>query len=220
MRGLRHGRCIVIANGWGEGRDEHERAAQEIGNAVFIRRNPYDAFIGKAACTVRQKRDGLQHIISHDGLENVQLEMPLRARNGHCCVIAHDLCADHGEGFALSRVDLTRHDGAARLICGQADFTETGARAGGEEADVIGDFIQADRDRVQRAMGRDKSVMRGEGFEFIWGGDERQSRVIRDLFGEALCKSGFGVEACADGCAALGEGFSALRSTCSCGRRL
>ena len=48
--------------------------------------------------------------------------------------------------------------------------------------------------------------MGGEGFEFIWRGFEWQACVIGDFFGKAFGKTRLGVEACADGCAALGEG--------------
>jgi len=54
-------------------------------------------------------------------------------------------------------------------------------------------------------MGRDKGIMRGEGFEFILCGFKRQACVIGDFFGEAFGKPGLGIEACADsGCADSG----------------
>jgi len=116
-----------------------------------------------------------------------------------------DLRADHSEGFALRWVDFARHDGAARLIGRQRYFAKTGAGPWGEEANVICDFQQADRDSIQRAMGWDKRVMRRESFEFIWRGDERQACVIGNFFGKALSKTRFGVEACPNRRAALRE---------------
>jgi len=213
MRGLGDLCGVVIADGWGEGGDEHERAAHEVSDAVFIRRDADDAFIRKAARAIRQQCDGLQHIIGHDGLINVEFKMALAARDGHRRIISHDLRADHGDGFALRRVDFARHDRAARLIRGQGNLAEAGARAGGEEADVIRDFEQGRRDRIQRAVRRDKCVMRGEGFELIRRRFEWQASVIGDLFSEAFGETGFGVEARADRCATLREGIKFFEAT-------
>ena len=128
MRGLGDLGGIVIADGRGERGDEHERAAHKVGDAVFIGRDADNAFVGKAARGVRQQCDGLQHIIGHDGLIDIELKVPLAARDGHGRIIAHNLRADHGEGFALRRINFARHDGAARLIGRQRNLAEARAR--------------------------------------------------------------------------------------------
>jgi hypothetical protein len=103
----------------------------------------------------------------------------------------------------LGRIDLARHDRRARLVFRQDQFAEAGARAGAEEADVVGDLEQvaasalsapwnaparrgspAPRTCSRRANGR--PVIR---------------RHCRRTFGETVRR----VEAGADGGAALGE---------------
>jgi len=49
------------------------------------------------------------------------------------------------EHFEHHRVDLAGHDAGARLYRRQLDFAETGARAGREQAQVVGDAGQFQR---------------------------------------------------------------------------
>src|SRR5215813_8592236 len=49
-------------------------------------------------------------------LENVQLEVALRAGQRNCRVVADHLHRDHGERLGLRGVDLARHDRRTRLV--------------------------------------------------------------------------------------------------------
>ena len=55
--------------------------------------------------------------------------MSLQPANRHRLMIAHDLRRDHRQHFALRRVDLARHDRAARLVLRQMQLAKAGARA-------------------------------------------------------------------------------------------
>jgi len=79
-------------------------------------------------------------IENHYGLENVELEVALRAGETDGSVVAHDLHGDHGEGFGLRGIYLARHDGRAGFVFRKSEFAEAAARAGGEPANVVGDF--------------------------------------------------------------------------------
>ena len=86
-------------------------------------------------------------------VEHVELKVALAAAEGDGGVVAHHLRADHRERLALRRVDLARHDRRAWLILRQAQLAEATARAGAEEAQVVGDLVERAREHVERARG-------------------------------------------------------------------
>ena len=59
------------------------------------------------------------------------------------------LCADHGESFALGRIDLARHDAAARLVFGQLELTQPTPGARPQEADVVRNLEEGHSRRVE-----------------------------------------------------------------------
>ena len=82
----------------------------------------------KALHPVGQQTNRLQHVVNHHRTIDVQLEVAGRTAQVNRHVVAHHLTAEHGHGFALGRVDFTRHDRTARLVFRNADFTDTAAR--------------------------------------------------------------------------------------------
>ncbi len=52
----------------------------------------------------------MEHVSDNNWFENVQLEMPIASSNCGGYVVTENLAADHGNGFTLSRVDLSGHD--------------------------------------------------------------------------------------------------------------
>ena len=77
-------------------------------------------------------------------LVDVELELPLAGRDADRHVVPHHLGAHHGQRLDLRRVDLARHDRAARLVLRQLQFAQPGARAAAHQADVVGDLGQRD----------------------------------------------------------------------------
>ena len=73
----------------------------------------------------------MEEVSSHDGFEDVQLEVSLHTAYGDRYIVARYLSADHGEGFALGGVDLTWHDGGAWFVGGDDDLTDTATRTRG-----------------------------------------------------------------------------------------
>ena len=98
---------------------------------------------------------------------------PLKATR---LIVAHHAGADLHHAFAHHRVDLARHDRAARLPIGQLDFVKSAARAAAEPANVVGDVEQRDGDRAQLAVAFDQAVALGVGFEMVDRLDERRCR--------------------------------------------
>jgi len=75
-----------------------------------IRLDPVDAAIREAPAGVAEQPCRAQHVEDDHRLEHVELEMPVAAGDRDGDVIAHDFRRDHGQGLALGRVDLARHD--------------------------------------------------------------------------------------------------------------
>lgn len=147
----------------------------------------------------------MQEVADHEGLVHIELELAVHAANGGGHVVAHDLRADHGEGLALGRVDLARHDAAAGLVLWEGELAEAAARAAAEVADILGDFCERGGEGVEAAVGLDDGVVGGESLELVRGGLEVCACHAGDFFGDGLGEALKGVDAGADGGAALGE---------------
>ena len=91
----------------------------------------------------------------------------------------------------------------AGLVLRQAQLAEAAARARAQEADVVRDLHQRDRERVQGTRELDKGVVRRQRLELVVRGLEGQSGDGRDLGREGLGEALLGVQAGADGGAAL-----------------
>ena len=152
---------------------------------------------------VSQKTDGLQEVVGHHRVEDVEFEVALAAREGDGRVVAHDVGADLRQRFALGGVHLARHDRRARLVFRQGEFAETGAGARPEEADVVGDLEAGGGDRGDRAVAHHHRVVRGQRLELVRRGLEGEAGDLGDLGGDQLVEAFRRVEAGADGGAAL-----------------
>src|SRR5690606_7706775 len=82
-------------------------------------------------------------------------------------------------------------------------FTQPGARAGTEKADVVGDLEQARRQRIERAVGKDERILRAERLELVGSRDERGPRGTGDLRRDRFREPPGRIEACAHRRAAL-----------------
>ena len=102
----------------------------------------------KAVAGVGEKLDGVEIIENHHGLENVELEIALRAGKTDGSVIAHHLDGNHGEGFGLRGIHFARHDGRTGLVFRKREFAKAAARAGGEPANVVGNFHERSGERL------------------------------------------------------------------------
>ena len=89
-------------------------------------------------------------------------------------------CADDlAHRLGDDRVDLARHDRAARLQVGDADLAETGARPAAHPTQVVGDLHERHRDRAQHARRLDERVARALRLEVVARFGERQLELRR-----------------------------------------
>ena len=175
------------------GRPENLPLVQQRPDALLVRLDAGDEVRLEAAHAVAEDAHAVQQVADQHGLEHVELELAVHARDRDRRVVAHDLRADHGQGLALRRVDLARHDRGAGLVLRQLQFAEAAAGAGAEVADVLGDLEERGGERVERAGGVDDGVVGGEGLEFVGGGLEGGAGHFGDLGGDGGVEAGEGV---------------------------
>jgi hypothetical protein len=84
--------------------------------------------------------------------------------------------AGHGQRLALRRVDLARHDRAARLVLRQLQLTQPATRARRQPAHVVGDLHQRDRQRLQRTVRADQRIVRRPARRSGWRARRRAGR--------------------------------------------
>jgi hypothetical protein len=195
----------VVANDRVKASNQHERLVHQSADAALVGLETFDQVGAEAGHAVREQAGRVQEVGDHDGLEDVELEIALGAGEGDGGVVAEDLRAEHGEGLALGGVNLAGHDGAAGLVLGQLELGETAAGAGAEEADVLGDLEEGDREGVELAVGLDDGVVGGEGLELVGCGDELGAGHLGDLLGNALGEALEAVQAGTDGGSTLGQ---------------
>lgn len=127
-----------------------------------------DKVLLKRLHSVTQDAHAVKQIADHDWLEDVELKVTVHSRNGSGDMVAHNLGADHGERFALGRVDLSRHDRGTGLVLGELELTKTAARAGAEETDVLGDLEERGGKGVESSGSLDDSIVSGKDFKLVW----------------------------------------------------
>ena len=132
----------------------------------------------------------------------MEFEVPLAGGDTQGGIVAHDLDGDHGDGFALRRVDFAGHDGAARFIFGDADFPDAAARARRQPTDVIGNLHEVAGQGLEHTVDDDEFVFTGQGLELVRCRMEGRTCQLADDFGEAHVIALGAVDARTDSCAA------------------
>jgi len=138
---------VVVADFGGEGGDEHEGMVEVVIDAVAIDFDAADTVFDETVAGVGKEFHGVEIIENHHRLENVELEIALRAGEANGGVIAHHLDGDHGEGFGLRGIYLAGHNRRARLVFRKREFAKAAARAGSEPANVVGNFHERSGER-------------------------------------------------------------------------
>ena len=168
-------RRLVVADMRIQRRHQHQRAAHQLGNALAIGLDADGAVFVEAGHAVRQQPHALQEVVRNHRPEHIELEVAGSAADVDRHVVAEHLAAQHGDGFALGRVDLARHDRGAGFVFRNADLADPAARTAGQPADVVGDLHHARGHGFQRAMGMDQRIAGRHVLELVGGSDKRQS---------------------------------------------
>jgi hypothetical protein len=177
-----------------EDRRQHERLVQELVDPTLVRLDTNHAVLGEAARTIGEQADALEHVLDHNRLEDVQLKVAVAPRDRDRRVVAHDLGRDHRESLALRRVDLARHDRAARLVLRQGELAEPAARTGPEEADVVRDLHERYRKHVEGTVRLDQCVVCCKRLELVRRRLELEASKLRDLGGNLDIEAPLGIQ--------------------------
>jgi len=143
--------------------------------------------------------------VGEQRLGDIEFKIATRSGDIDRDVISQHARHDHEHGFALGGIDFSRHHRTSRFIFGNRDFTQTRARATGQPPDVIGNFRQTRRERLQRSMKKNDSFVRRERLEFITGRDKRHLRQVGNGFCNAHGIIGMRMQSRSDGGTSQGE---------------
>ena len=99
---------------------------------------------------------GLEQTMRNDRHHHVQFQLPGLGGQHDGGITAHHMEHAHVQHFGHDRVDLARHDARAGLDRRQPHLVQPGGRAGGQQAEIVGDADQGQRQRAQggREIGR------------------------------------------------------------------
>ena len=149
---------------------------------------PFDHELDEAVAGVGDQRDRVQEVVDDHRLEDVELEVALRAGEADGCRRAVNLratmvIASHCVGFTLP--GMIEEPGS---FSGIDQFAQAAARAGSEPANVVGNFHQRSGERFQRALREHEFVVRGERRELVGmraeGKPGQFGDFLRGAFGE------------------------------------
>src|SRR6266853_254641 len=97
----------------------------------------------------------------------IQLEVTLRTRKGNGVVVAKNLYRHHRECLALSRIDLSRHDGRAGLVFGNLELAYSSARTTCIPTNIVPDFHQRPSECAKRPAHVHHAFVCGEDCKFV-----------------------------------------------------
>src|ERR1700722_16567265 len=200
---LRDRGALLVADHGIERRHQDRVLVQGFGQARLVHGEAADGTVGERARGIAQDLDALQQVVGDQGQHHVQPEVPRLPGHGDGDVVADDLRGHHRRGLGNHRVDLARHDAAARLQRRQRNLAQTRQRAAVHPAQVIGDFHEADRDHLELPGELHRGVLGRHGLEVIGCRGERHARDRRELGAETLPELRVRIDAGAHGGAAL-----------------
>src|SRR5664280_3158332 len=207
VRRLGHLRRLVVADAGAERGHQHERSLHQFADARLVGLYPHHAIVGERRRRVAEQADRLQYGVGEHRFVNVELEMALAAGHRDGGLVAEHLTAHHGERLALGRIGLARHNRGTELVARQDQFAQPRARAGAEQADIVGNLEQRGGGGVERAVHEHIGVVTGHVLELVGSADKGKFCELSDAAREGLGEFRLGIEPGADRGAALGEGI-------------
>ncbi len=174
-------RRFIVADVRVQRGDEHQRFTHQLLDARRIGLDAGRTVLVEINAAVRQQARAVQEIADHQRPKHVELEVARGAAEIDRHVVAEYLAAQHRQRFRLRRVDLARHDGAARLVFRDIEFPDAAARTAGQPAHVVGDFHQRGGERLQRAVRMHHPVARSERLELVGRRDKGQTGELRQF---------------------------------------
>src|SRR5215469_5681685 len=128
---MRDGGRLVVADGWRQGRYEHQRTVDVAVDLVPVELRNVDAVLAELAAGIGKNRGGVQEVVDYDRAHCVEFEVALGPSDCNGGVIGQYLDAHHDHRLALRRIDLARHDRGAGLVGWKDELVKAASRARG-----------------------------------------------------------------------------------------
>ena len=192
-------RGLVVAEVGHEHGDNARRLPHQLEATFAVGGDADDAAILQNARGPQEHVHGLKEVEGDDGLKDVQFELSGLGGHGHGQVVADGLEADLIDHFRDDRIDLAGHDGRARLHGRQIDLVQPGVGSGRQQAKIVADLGQFDRDPLEYAGKLDKGPGIGRGLDQIGRLDQRQTRDLGQHLADKGGVGRHGVDARTDG---------------------
>jgi hypothetical protein len=145
-----------------------------------------DAFVGQCVDDVSRELERFDQAQRHYRHHRVELEVAGLATIRNCGVAADHVRRYLQHRLAQHRVHFSRHDRRSGLGIQKMDLADTAARPGSKPTQVVGNFYQADGERLQTTTHVHGGIPRRLGFEMIAGFAKRQAEQRRYSDGYAL----------------------------------
>ena len=174
------------------------RRAHPLGQQVVVGGDAGHTVVGQGATAGRQVLDALEQRMPDDGFEGVELQLAGFGRHGNGHVVADDLKGDLVDYLGNDRVDLAGHDRRAGRSLGQLDLVEAGLWSAGQQAQIVADLGELDRDAFEypRQLHERAGVLGG--FDQVSGGHQPHAGQFGKQLACQLAVADVGVDAGAD----------------------
>ena len=162
---------------------------KESADSVLVGLETVNQVLLKAGHAVGQDAHAVEQVADDRRLEDVELELAVHTTNGSGDVVTHNLGANHGEGLALGRVNLARHDRRAGLVLRKNQLVQTAARTRSEVTDVLSNLEERTGKSVEGTGSLDDRVVCSQNLELVGGGLELGTGELGNLSGDSLVEA-------------------------------
>lgn len=178
---------------------------EESADSLLVSLQTVDEVLLEAGHAIGQDAHAVEQVADDGRLEHVEFKLAVHTTNGGGNVVTHNLGADHGEGLALGRVNLARHDRRAGLVLGEDQLVQTAAGTGSEVTDVLSNLKQRTGKSVEGTGGLDDRVVGSQNLELVGGGLELGAGELGNFSGDRLVEALESVQTGSDSSTALSE---------------
>src|SRR5690606_8953367 len=190
--------CTLVADVGNERGDDADAALDDTANMLAVGGDAADAPLAQNDAALREHIDRLEDVEGDHRLEDVELELSCLRCQGDGGVVADHLEARLVDHLGDDGVDLARHDARARLHRRQVDLGEAGTRTAREQAQVIADLRQFDRNTLEHAGHQHERARVLCRVDQVRAGDEIEAGNLAECATYGLGVAGVRVDARAD----------------------
>ena len=181
-----------------EVRDDADGIVHVVGGDILVDRDAHYTESAQGVAGASEETNRFEHALRDDRLHHVELQLTGFRGHGDGDVVTKDLETDLVDHFRNHRVDLCGHDRRASLAWRQVDLVVTGARAGGQQAEVIADLRELHGHALHGRVGRNIGATVAGGLDEIAGRKDFQLADLGKSSGHGFLVARRGVHTGAD----------------------